>query len=286
MLLLDCYELLPHAQLMTDERYTHGHIESVLRSQRWRTAENSAAYLLPWLRAGMSLLDVGCGPGNITRGLFERVAPGAVVGVDASSDVIAHASAQHADVQLEWRVADAYDLPFDDNTFDVAHAHQVLQHLADPVAALAEMRRVVKPGRVVAARDSDYGAWTWYPEVPQLDRWLDLYRAVCRANAGEPNAGRFLPAWARQAGLDDVTSSVTSWCFSTPSEVGWWGEIWAERVSTPPFSTRAIELAMARPAELEEIAAAWRGWGADPDAFLSVPSTEILAKVDNERGSG
>jgi SAM-dependent methyltransferase len=228
----------------------------------------------------MSLLDVGCGPGNITRGLFERVVPGRVVGVDSSSEVIAQASAQHADVNLEWQVADAYDLPFDDNTFDVAHAHQVLQHLADPVAALAEMKRVVKPGGVVAARDSDYGSWTWYPEMPELERWRDVYSAVARANAGEPNAGRFMLAWAHRVGFAEVTTSVSSWCFSTPADVTWWGEMWAERVSTPPFSQRAVELDIAGAAELQDLAVAWRRWGADRDAYLSVPSTEILCEVD------
>src|ERR1700689_1288807 len=74
------------------ETYLHGHHESVLRSHRWRTAENSAGYLLPHLRAGMSLLDVGCGPGTITVDLAQLVAPGRVVGLDRSADAIAAAS--------------------------------------------------------------------------------------------------------------------------------------------------------------------------------------------------
>src|SRR6516164_2417703 len=72
--------------------YTHGHHESVLRSHRWRTAENSAGYLLPHLRAGARLLDVGCGPGTITVDLARRVAPGAVVGIEPAADVVADAS--------------------------------------------------------------------------------------------------------------------------------------------------------------------------------------------------
>src|SRR5580658_3161202 len=73
--------------------YTHGHHESVLRSHTWRTAENSAAYLLPFLQPGLSVLDVGCGPGTITADLALLVAPGEVVGIDASSEVVAQAAA-------------------------------------------------------------------------------------------------------------------------------------------------------------------------------------------------
>jgi ubiquinone/menaquinone biosynthesis C-methylase UbiE len=65
--------------------YTHGHHESVLRSHRWRTVENSAAYLVPFLRPGLDLLDVGCGPGSITQDFATRVAPGRVCGLDRSA---------------------------------------------------------------------------------------------------------------------------------------------------------------------------------------------------------
>ena len=146
--------------------YIHGHHESVLRSHQWRTAENSAAYLLPFLAPGATLLDIGCGPGTITVDLAERVAPGTVVGIDRAEDVLAVARASAAERGLHnvtFAVGDAYRLQFPDDSVDVVHAHQVLQHLTDPVAALTEMRRVGRPGGVVAVRDADYAATTWYP---------------------------------------------------------------------------------------------------------------------------
>ena len=80
--------------MTSDERettYTHGHEDAVLASHRWRTVENSAGHVLPFLVSGTSVLDVGCGPGTITMDMAERVAPGRVVGFDASSDVLAAA---------------------------------------------------------------------------------------------------------------------------------------------------------------------------------------------------
>ena len=109
----------------------------------------------------------------------------------------AHAAGR-ADV--EFALGDVYALDDPDGSYDVVHAHQVLQHLVDPVAALREMLRVCRPDGVVAVRDADYAAMAWYPADPRLDRWLEVYRAVAHSNGAEPDAGRRLLSWARAAG--------------------------------------------------------------------------------------
>jgi ubiquinone/menaquinone biosynthesis C-methylase UbiE len=264
------------------ETYTHGHHESVLRSHRWRTAANSAAYLLPHLSPGLDLLDVGCGPGTITLDLARVVAPGRVVGIDAVEEplIAARADAVAAGVDtVEYRVGDAYALDFPDGRFDVVHAHQVLQHLADPIAALRELGRVCRAGGIVAARDSDYAAFTWFPADPALDRWLALYEAVARRNGGEPDAGRRLLSWAQEAGFDDVTSSASVWCFATPEDRAWWGGLWADRVTGSAFAGHVLDGGLADRAELDHIAAAWRRWATQPDGWIMVPSGEILCRV-------
>jgi SAM-dependent methyltransferase len=191
--------------------YTHGHHESVLRSHKWRTVDNSAAYLAPHLKSATNVLDLGCGPGTITADIGRRVTPGRVLGIDASAAVIEEARRDAGGgPNVEFSVGDLYALERDDHTFDVVHAHQVLQHLPDPVRALREMKRVCKPGGLVAARDGDYGAFRWYPDEPAIDRWLALYRKIARRNAGEPDAGRFLLAWAHAAGFDDVLFALTA----------------------------------------------------------------------------
>src|SRR6266700_7750300 len=140
------------------EGYTHGHHESVLRSHRWRTAENSAAYLLPHLALDAKILDVGCGPGTITADLADRVPRGQVTGMGAAQEIVEQARTAAGDRRnLEFATADIYALDYPDGGFDVVHAHQVLQHLGNPVRALREMRRVARQGGLVAVREADFG---------------------------------------------------------------------------------------------------------------------------------
>jgi ubiquinone/menaquinone biosynthesis C-methylase UbiE len=262
--------------------YTHGTHESVMRSHRQRTAGNSAGYLLGKLTPGMSLLDVGCGPGTITADLAERVAPGPVTAVDAAAGSLAEAretAAARGLRNMTFAVADVHALSYPDGSFDVVHAHQVLQHVTDPVLALREMRRVCAPGGLVAARDADYEAMTWYPALPALDEWLALYRQVARANGGEPDAGRRLHAWAREAGFTDVTCTVSAWCFATPEERAYWSGTWSERVLKSALAEQAIARGLATAADLERLAEGWREWGAAGDGWFGVLHAEILGRA-------
>lgn len=264
------------------ERYTHGHHESVLRNHSWRTAENSAAYLLPHLAPGQTMLDVGAGPGTITVDFAARLAPGRVVGVDASQEIVEQASglaAREGISNVEFRVADAYALDFPDDTFDVVHAHQTLQHLADPVAALREMKRVTKPGGIIAARDVIYGSSSWFPLLPGLTEWMRVYQGVARANGGDPDAGRSLKSWAMRAGLEIVASSASIWCFASDEERDWWGGSWAVRALESSFAPQSIEVGVATREGLESIAAAWREWVAAPDGWFGMPHGEVVARA-------
>jgi SAM-dependent methyltransferase len=260
-------------------RYIHGHQEPVLRSHRRRTAENSAAYLLPHLSPGRHLLDVGSGPGTITADLAGLVARVTATEVTAAALGLARAEAARRDAtNIEFAVADVHDLDFADNTFDVVHAHQVLQHVADPVLALREMRRVCRPGGVVAARDGDYAGFIWFPQLPELDEWQALYRRTARANGGEPDAGRRLLSWARAAGFTDVTATASVWCFADDADRAWWGGLWADRVVGSDFAARAREQG-ATDADLRRLRDGWRCWSASPDGWLSIPHGEVICRA-------
>ena len=134
-----------------DDVYTHGHHESVLRSHQWRTVENSAGTCSPRSCPGARMLDVGCGPGP-SRSTSPHASPGpGWWGWTGRRGARAGAPRGAPGVDnVEFAVGDVYALDLRMTSFDVVHAHQVLQHLTDPVAALREMRRVCAPGGVVA----------------------------------------------------------------------------------------------------------------------------------------
>lgn len=264
------------------DRYTHGHHSSVVSQHARRTAERDAAYLLPHLEPGMRLLDVGCGPGTITAGLARAVAPGEVIGIDVVAEVIEQAR-QYARTEaldnVRFEEASVYDLPYEHATFDVAHAHQVLQHLADPVGALIELRRVLRPGGIVAVRDADYATMTAWPPIDELDRWLDLYHQVTRRNGAEADAGRRLPSWLRTAGFARIEVSATTVLFHDGADVRNWGHSWAERVTHSSLAEQAVDYGLATPEELETIAAGWRAWADDPDALFFYVNVESIGRA-------
>jgi SAM-dependent methyltransferase len=267
--------------VVMSETYTHGHHESVLRSHEWRTAENSARYLLDRLEPGLDLLDIGCGPGTITLDLAARVAPGSVIGLDRSEEVVAQAEARRVERGVEnvtFSTGDVYALDLQDASFDVVHAHQVLQHLRDPIGALVELRRVLRPGGTLAVRDGDYAGFVWAPESPLLVRWNELYHSVTRHNGAQADAGRALLGWVQRAGYTDIEAGSSTWTFADPSRRAWWGDLWADRCRHSGFAQQAVEYGLADADELEAIAAAWRTWAAQPDGYFVVLHGEVLAR--------
>lgn len=263
------------------DQYTHGHHDSVLRSHRWRTAENSAGFLLSHLVPGLELLDVGCGPGTISADLARFVAPGMVTAVDRSPDVVRLAESAFEDeaiANLTFGVDDVYGLSFEDQRFDVVYAHQVLQHLSDPVAALIEMRRVLRDDAILAVRDADFAAFAWAPDDDRLTRWMDLYHRVARANDAEPDAGRYLAGWVRAAGFHSLQVTSSNWTYATAEDRSWWGGLWAERVLHSDFAKQALAYGFTTDAELRSISDAFTEWSNEESGVFVVVNVEVLAR--------
>ncbi len=194
-----------------------------------RTAENSAAHLLPKLQSmkdansNLKLLDVGSGSGTISVSFAKHLPDGHVTGVDLNPNILprARAVAETAGVEnITFQQGSIYKLPFADETFDVAFCHQVLVHIGTPWDALREMLRVTKRGGVVAAREGDYETECLWPEMPELRKFHTLMAGLMSAGGGTPTAGRQLVSWALRAGAErsQIQLSYGTSSYHTPSE--------------------------------------------------------------------
>jgi ubiquinone/menaquinone biosynthesis C-methylase UbiE len=261
------------------ELYTHGHAPAVVRQHAQRTAGEAAAFLLPHLRPDMRLLDVGCGPGSITRGLAEHLPAGQVVGLDLSRETLESArrdAAARGLMNLRYEEGSVYELSFPDGAFDVAYAHQVLQHLRERGLALSEMLRVVKPGGVVAVREVDWSTVAYFPRDPWIDRFIEVHLRTWYRNGGEPQVGRQLRALFNAAGVASLEITASVWCYATRDETVEWGESYADRLLTSPMGERPVEYGYATRSDIEAMAAALRAWGSHPDALWVFTHVQAL----------
>ena len=216
------------------------------------------------------------------------VDPGSVDGIDLSSEVIENARREAAErgvSNVNFNVDDVYRLRAADSTYDVVHAHQVLQHLTDPVGALREMHRVLRDGGLLAIRDADFASFAWYPLDDRLTRWMELYHELTLANRAEADAGRRLVSWAMTAGFVDVEASSSNWTFHRRDDRAWWGGLWADRIRHSAFAEQSLEYGLTSRAELDSLAAAFLDWSTRPDGVFIVVHGEVLARRGDTRAA-
>lgn len=247
-----------------------------------RRAASHAAFFLPWLRPGMTLLDCGCGPGTITQDIVDLVAPAGVVGVDIEPDQLRSTRGQAPEQKkpnLRFAAADLYNLPFADNTFDAVFLHGVLEHLQDPVAVLVEARRVLRHGGLAGARHADFGGFLLEPAEPPLDRFAPLFERLMIHNGSDPKAGRHQVRWLREAGLEVVAVSASYDCWTaTPEETRRNADFLAALVGRSGFASQLIEAALADPATLTRMSDGFIEWGRHPHAFAAEAWGEAVAR--------
>ena len=258
--------------------YTMGYGEDFMQLLDRRKAESHAAYLLPRLESGMRVLDFGCGPGTISVGLARAVEPGEFHGIDMEESQIgiARAAAQaggHANATFH--VGDVTNLPFEDGYFDVAHCHTLLTHVPDTQKALAEVKRVLKPGGLIGAREMNGGSSFMAPDWD--DEGWRTFMGLIEANGGHPNMGRELKDAFLQAGFVSPVASASFDFFTHEDDIAFFHGFSLDWFFTPRIIEAATMFGFATKEQFEQ----WRRdldeWKNKPSATAAIGFGECIA---------
>jgi len=189
---------------MNAERYTPGHSQDASRFMAMRSFESHGMFFEPYLAPGLDVLDCGCGPGSISIGMAQRVAPGSVIGVDAAASQVnlATETARGAGMHnIRFEVADCYSLPFGDAAFDRGFSHALIEHLARPLEVIRECHRVLNPGGIIGLCCPDWGGFILSPSDQEIEAAIAAYQAMQIRNGGDVYAGRKLAPYVEEAGF-------------------------------------------------------------------------------------
>ena len=260
--------------------YSLGFTDELLASMTRNTASNSASYLLPYLRPGLRVLDFGCGPGTITVGLARVVAPGTVHGIDKEESQVYLARSLAAEQGVDnavFDVANVLDLPFEDDYFDLVCCHNVLIEVPDTRAALAEIRRVMKPGGIIGCREMICRSSFTHPDFGVLQHAWRIFEDVLVTDRGHPNIGRDLKGQLLAAGFTGVKASASFDFFATPADVAFIYEFATNWFLSPEMTDAAIQYGATTEAEGARISKAYNMWKDDPGAFCALAFGEAIA---------
>ena len=264
----------------TKEAYTPGYSPVAIRYMMRRYAARDAAFFIPVLKPGMSLLDCGCGPGTITIGLAEVVARGAVVGVDVESSQVAQATktVQARGLRnIRIQQASVYRLPFPDNTFHAVFSHALFEHLADPSAALSEIRRVLMPGGLIGIASPDWGGVLISPPDAEVDQAMQLYTLLQTRNGGNPFVGRELGPLLQAAGFVDITLAATYDCYERASLIC---DLLAERIEASAVQGSALGMSLLDSMMVAQLSQALKRWAAHPAGLFAQSFVTAIGRAD------
>lgn len=179
------------------EGYAPGYAQDALSMMNTRTASDRAAFAQSLFTPGSRVLDLGCGQGSITTTL----APSChVIGVD-----IHHPLLPTPTSTVDYINATAYALPFATASIDAVFSHALFEHLTNPTAALAEIRRVLRPGGHLAISTSDWSRAKIRPRTANVDAALRGHYLLRRHCGGDPFSGRTIATKLAAAGFTNIT---------------------------------------------------------------------------------
>ena len=260
--------------------YSMGYEGAALQRLGRFTAESDAAYLLPHMNKGMRGLDVGCGPGTISVGLAAAVDPGEFHGIDMEDSQVERAATAAREAGLanaHFQVADALDLPFPDGHFDVVHCHSLLMHIPDTIAVLAEIKRVLRNGGIVGAREPIVETWFISPDVGNLKNLPIMVSDVLTANGGHPQMGKELRSRFIEAGFVDIEATGALETWGTPSTIPAITSYLLEIIS-PKWADTAVSHGLATQQDIDSWREAILAWSELPGAFAAWPWGEAIGR--------
>ena len=261
--------------------YTMGYSEEFRQLLNRRSVETHAKHLLPHLKPGLRALDFGCGPGTVTVGLARAVEPGEVHGIDMEESQInlARSAAEAGGHKnATFHVGSALELPFEDNSFDIAHCHAVLMHIPDTQGALAEVKRVLKPGGIVASREMFVSSSFLEPVINDTDSAWAVFANLLAANGGHPRLGKELKNEFLQAGFSEVQTSGSFDFFSAYEDVAFLHAFIIDWFYSPDVIAAATKYGLATQLQFD----AWRQgldlWKSHPGACGALAFGEVVAR--------
>ena len=269
---------------MTEQRetYTMGYGPAAVSLMGARSAQTHAAFFVPHLKAGMKVLDCGCGPGTVTLGFAEIVAPGSVIGTDIEPTQMALATATAASRNItnaRFEAANIYELPFEDSSFDAVFMSALIGNLQEPARGLHEAYRVLKPGGVVGVKEFDHGGDITYPLEPAMAKYDELYRRLRAENGHNGESGRMIGALLLEAGFVDLAMTANYEILSNPNVLQSAAQVFIGLLAEG-WSDAFISRGWATPADIQAMREAWMRFAEFPGALFAAAWCEAVARKD------
>ena len=260
--------------------YTLGYNQEILETELRAIAETSAAFLLPHLRPGLRLLDFGCGSGSVSIGLAKAIAPGEMHGVDMEESQIELARSMAASQDRDnaiFHVGDVTDLEFEDSFFDVAHCLNVLMHVPDTAAVLSEVRRVLKPGGIIACRELICESCFIHPDFTIQRRSWELFEDLVRADDGHPQMGKDMKGHIKEAGFVDIRMNASFSVYNYPEEIAFIHRLVSNWFLSPEVSEAAMKYGASSAKLVNDLKVASDRWKEHPGALFAFAFGEAIA---------
>ncbi|ODQ56933.1 hypothetical protein WICANDRAFT_36397 [Wickerhamomyces anomalus NRRL Y-366-8] len=260
----------------TDQTYYRdGHDASISLTHSWRNVKNSCAYMLNFIKPTDKILDVGCGPGTITYDLGKYVPKGEIIGIEPTKELIDEAlrdeTTKKSQPNVSFEVCSVYSLPYPDSCFDIVHAHQVIVHLENPLKALQEMKRVLKPGGYICCRDGDLQACIFYPEVFKEPLFYYLEKATTEFTCwygGSRLKELFIGVKFKP---DKIIHTTSTWCISSRADRELFSNMYIKRLDSIKYNSSDKYTK----SQLKE---AWLQWANDDKASWVQIHGEVIAQ--------